>query len=210
MAEASDTLLRSLKTGDLVLFARPALARWLPGWLGRRGWSHVALVVRDAEHVEPMIWETAPAGAAGPPVRLRRLAKRLNGQRGRISVRPLNRALTPAQCEKLAAWRRGLEVRHSKHTLLDLMGAGEDGWVGGQQAAHDAPLPAELVAEGYQAVGLLDRQERGGRAADEYTLRDFAGPDDLLLKHNFTLGPEVQLVPAERAAAWKNLTPQPA
>ena len=90
------------------------------------------------------------------------------------------------------------------------MGAGEDGWVGGQQAAHDAPLPAELVAEGYQAVGLLDRLERGGRAANEYTLRHFAGPDDLLLKHNFTLGPEVQLVPAERAAAWKNLTPQPA
>jgi hypothetical protein len=210
MAEASDTLLRSLKTGDLVLFARPALARWLPGWLVRRGWSHVALVVRDAEHAEPMIWETAPAGAAGPPVRLRRLAKRLNGQRGRISVRPLNRALTPAQCEKLAAWRRGLEARHSKHTLLDLMGAGEDGWVGGQQAALDGPLPAELVAEGYQAVGLLDRKERGGRAADEFTPRHFAERGDLPLKHNFELGPEIPLVPAERTATWKKLTPQPA
>ena len=162
MAEASDTLLRSLKTGDLVLFARPAVAPWLPGWLGRRGWSHVALVVRDAEHGEPMIWETAPAGAAGPPVRLRRLAKRLNGQRGRVSVRPLNRALTPAQCEKFAAWRRGLEARHSEHTLLDLMGAGEDGWVGGPPGAPRAPQAAPLGPGGGNAGGQRAPTRRNG------------------------------------------------
>jgi hypothetical protein len=210
MAEALDSLLRSLKTGDLVLFAPPALARWLPGRLGRRRWTHVALVVRDAEHGEPMIWETAPSGTSGPPVRLRRLAKRLQGQRGRISVRRLNRELAPAQCDKLAQWRRGLEVRHSERSLFDLMGAGEDGWLGGQQAALGGLLPGELVAEGYQTIGLLDRQERGGRAANEYATRHFAEREDLPLKHNFNLGPEIALIPAAPATAWEKLTPQPA
>jgi hypothetical protein len=210
MAEASGSVLRSLKTGDLVLFAPPALARWLPGRLGRRRWSHVALVVRDAEHGEPMIWETAPSGTAGPRVRLRRLAKRLQGQRGRISVRRLDRALAPMQSDKLAAWRRSLEARHSERSLLDLMGAGEDGWLGGQQATLSGLLPGELVAEGYQTIGLLDRPERGGRAAAEHTPRHFAEREDLPLKHNFALGPEIPLVPAEPAPAWEKLTPQPA
>jgi len=210
MAQVPDSLLRSLKTGDLVLFAPPALARWLPGRLGSRRWTRLALVVREAEHGEPMIWEAAPAATTGPSVRLRRLAKRLEGQRGRISVRRLTPALAPAQRDKLAAWRRSLEARHSERSLLDLMGAGEDGWLGGQQAALGALLPAQLVAEGYQTIGLLDRPERGGRAADEYTPRHFAGREDLPLKHNFTLGPEIPLVPAEPAAAWEKLTPQPA
>jgi hypothetical protein len=210
MAEASDTLLRSLKTGDLVLFARPALAHWLPGWLGRRGWSHVALVVRDAEHAEPMIWETGPAGGAGPSVRLRRLAKRLRAHSGRIGVRRLNQALAPAQCEKLAAWRRGLEARQSQRSLLDLMGAGEDGWLGGQRASLEVPLSGELVADAYQRIGLLDRPERGGIAADTYTARHFGERANLRLNQHCALGPEIPLVPAEQTAAWEKLTAQPA
>ena len=210
MAEAFDTLLRSLKTGDLVLFSRPALARWLPGWLSRRGWSHVALVVRDAEHGEPMIWEAAPADAAGPGVRLRRLAKRLSAHSGRVGVRRLDRALAAAQCDKLAAWRRSLEARQNQRSLLDLMGAGEDGWLGGQRASLEAPLSAELVAEAYQRIDLLDRPERGGRAADAYTPRDFGERANLRLNQRCTLGPEIALVPADQAAAWEKLTAQPA
>jgi hypothetical protein len=210
MADSSQSLLGVLKTGDLVLVAPPALARWLPGRLGRRRWHHVALVVRDAEHQEPMVWEAAPAGVAGPAVRLRRLVKRLQQHPGRIGVRRLNRALEPEQCARLAAWRAGLAAEHSERSLLDLMGAGEDGWLGGEQASLNAPLPAELVAQAYQRLGLLDGPERRGRPAQQYAARDFGEQADLRLNRGFALGPEIVLTGEPRSDGWQKLTAQPA
>jgi hypothetical protein len=209
MAEASHSLLGALKTGDIILVAPPALLRWLPGRLARRHWQHVALVVRDAGHEEPMVWEAAPAGAAGPGVRLRRLSKRLQQHAGRIGLRRLNRALEPEQCAALAAWRAELAARQSERSLLDLMGAGEDGWLGGAQAALSAPLPPELVARAYQHLGLLDGPERKGRPAQEYVARDFSEREDLHLSRGYTLGPEILLAGEPGADAWQKLTAQP-
>jgi len=209
MAEASDSLLSALKTGDIILVAPPALLRWLPGRLGRRRWQHVALVVRDAEHEEPMVWEAAPAGAAEPAVRLRRLSKRLQRHAGRIGVRRLNRALEPEQCAALAAWRAGLAARQSERSLLDLMGAGEDGWLGGEQASLSAPLPPELVAQAYQRIGLLNGAERKGRRAQEYTTRDFSEGQSLHLNRGYALGPEILLAGEPGADGWQKLTAQP-
>jgi hypothetical protein len=209
MAEASQSLLSVLKTGDIVLIAPPALARWLPGRLGRRCWQRVALVVREAEHGAPMIWEAAPAGAAGPAVRLRRLAKRLEQPAGRIGVRRLDHGLAPEQCARLATWRAALAVRQSEGSLLDLMGAGEDGWLGGEQASQSAPLPGELVAEAYQRLGLLDGPERKGRPAHHYSARDFAEREALRLNRGYTLGPEILLSGEPRSGGWHKLTAQP-
>ena len=209
MAEASDSLLSVLKTGDIILVAPPALLRWLPGRLGRRRWQHVALVVRDAEHEEPMVWEAAPAGAAGPAVRLRRLSKRLQQHAGRIGLRRLNRALEPAQCAALAARRAELAARQSERSLLDLMGAGEDGWLGGEQASLSAPLPPELVAQAYQHLGLLDGAERRGRPAQDYTMRDFSEAESLHLNRGYALGPEILLAGEPGSGAWQELTAQP-
>lgn len=209
MAEASHSLLSALKTGDIILVAPPALLRWLPGRLGRRSWQHVALVVRDAGHEEPMVWEAAPAGAAGPAVRLRRLTKRLQQHAGRIGVRRLNRALEPEQCEALAAWRAEFAARQSERSLLDLMGAGEDGWLGGEQAALSAPLPPELAAQAYQRLGLLDGPERKGRPAQDYTARDFSQAESLRLNRGYALGPEIVLAGEPGADGWRELTAQP-
>lgn len=209
MAEAIDSLLSSLKTGDLVLFRRPRLARWLPEWCGGRHVRHVALVIRDVEHTEPMLWETAPAGAASAGVRLRRLAKRLETHAGRISIRRLNRNVSAPQLEKFAAWRREIEGRQVRHSLLDLMGAGEDGWIGAEDENLDTPLPGELVAEAYQRVGLLDGARTTGVPARGYTPRHFEG-EDLRLRLDYALGPEVPLTGAMQAAAPETLTAQPA
>jgi hypothetical protein len=209
MADAPETLLSVLKTGDILLIAPPALLRWLPGRLGRRKWQRVALVVREAEHDEPMVWEAAPAGAVGPAVRLRRLAKRLQQHGGRIGVRRLNRALEPEQCARLAAWRAALAVRPSEDSLLDLMGAGEDGWLGDEQATHGTPLPGELVAQAYQRAGLLDGPERRGRAAREYSARDFGEHEGLRLNRGYALGPEILLTGEPPADGWQKLTAQP-
>lgn len=209
MTEAIDSLLSSLKTGDLVLFRRARLARWLPEWCGGRHVRHIALVIRDAEHPEPMLWETAPAGAASAGVRLRRLAKRLTTHAGRVSVRRLNRPLSAAQLEKFGAWRREVEGRQIKHSLFDLMGAGEDGWVGAEDENLDTPLPGELVADAYQRMGLLEGARATGMPARSYTPRHFEG-EDLRLRLDYALGPEVALTGTGQAAAPETLTAQPA
>lgn len=210
MVEASEGVSGLLRTGDLVLFAPHGLAGWLPGGLGRRRWKRVALVVRDAEHAEPMIWETSPAGAAGPGVRLRRLAKRLARHRGRISARRLNRPLDSARCDALAAWRAELQARREQSSLIDLMGAGDDGWLGADEPYLGARLPGELVAEGYQRIGLLMAPPKGGMAARWYTPSHFAERAQLRLGLDYALGPEIPLTGTRGTTARPTLTPQPA
>lgn len=208
MSAAHEGILDSLKTGDLVLLAPAPPAPWLPGWLGGRRWKHVALVIRD-DQSEPMILETAPAGAASSGVRLRRLVKRLATHSGRISVRRLNRALSSAQCERLDAWRREIEGRQRRRSLMDLMGAGEDGWLAGEPAALGTPLPGELVAEAFQRIGLLDGPGRG-LPARAYTPQRFAEREDLRLKQGYELRPEVRLDRPELADTPEKLTALPA
>src|SRR5918994_3252103 len=86
------SLLSVLKTGDLVLFTGHGRARRLFRWCGRAAWTHVALVLRAPEHAEPLLWE---AGCEGPHrgTRVLRLAVRMAGFRGGMSVRCLNRPL---------------------------------------------------------------------------------------------------------------------
>lgn len=208
MVEAIESVSGSLKTGDLVLFAPQGLASWLR--LGRRRWKHVALVVRDAEHAEPMIWETSPAGAVSPGVRLRRLAKRLARYRGRIGARRLNRPLGSAQCDALAAWRAELQARRERGSLIGLMGAGDDGWLGADEPYLGALLPGELVAEGYQRIGLLTPPPKGGMAARWYTPNHFSERARLRLGLDYALGPEIPLTGTRETTARPTLTPQPA
>lgn len=206
----NEDVLGSLKTGDLVLFAPPPLFSWLPGRLGDRRWRHVALVIRDPEHSEAMIWETAPAGATGAGVRLRRLAKRVSRHRGTISVRRLNRTLAPAQCEQLEAWRHELERRQNRQSLIDLMGAGEDGWLGADDNHVNTPLPGELIALAYQRIGLLASPHKGGTEARRYTPGHFGERSQLRLALDFAMGPEIPLGETGKTPARPTLTPQPA
>lgn len=206
----NEDVLGALETGDLVLFAPPRLFPWPPGRSGGRRWRHVGLVIRDTGHAEAMIWETVPAGATGAGVRLRRLGKRASRHRGSISVRRLNRALAPAQCRELEAWRHELERRQNRQNLIDLMGAGEDGWLGADDDHVLAPLPGELVALGYQRIGLLASPHRDGMEARWYTPRHFGARAQLRLALDFDLGPEIPLLEMDKTPARPTLTPQPA
>jgi hypothetical protein len=202
-----------LKTGDLVLFGSDA---WLAGLIRRfvRGrWSHVGMVLRGADATVPLLWEATPPDGGrhgGQGTRVVPLLERVLDFPGEVSLRPLGRALSVAQCEALVALRPELAARGAKRSLLDLMGAADDGWIGAAPDHLGAPLAAQLVAEAYQRIGLLDDVRHGGLPAGDYAPRDFAPGGRAELKSGFGLGPEIPLRSNVRAAGWAGLKPQTA
>lgn len=194
----------SLKTGDLVLFG--GAGSWLGRlWLRRPGWTHVGLVLRRADDLEPMLWEAKDGlyhGTALAP-----LATRIARFAGRIGVRCLNRPVEAARCERLEALRRDL-ARPPEHGLFDLIAAADDGWLGARKHLGE-PTDAELVATVYQGLGLLDTVEAGGRSPDHFRPRHFAGGYDLELKNGYALGPEIVLQEPANAPGWSDFRPQP-
>ncbi len=140
-----------------------------------------------------------------------RLAARIAGFPGKISVRCLNHALTAAECARLEALRqRARPARARARGLLDLMAAGDDGWLGAKPEHLGEPTDAELVAEVYQRLGLLDDVDHGGQSPSRYR----PGP---LCR---ALGPPAQArlcarargrAPRpESAIGWGGASPQPA
>jgi hypothetical protein len=156
-----------LKTGDLVLFGRRGLVPGLINWFDRSPWTHVGLVLRRPDDPEPLLWEARGDGPRRGTV-LVRLAARIADFPGKISARCLNRALSASECARLEALRLELASRAQQSGLLDLIGAGDDGWVGAKPEHLGGPMDGELVAGAYQRLGLLDDVERGGRPPSRY------------------------------------------
>jgi hypothetical protein len=203
------TLLDVLKTGDLVLFTGQGPARGLFKWFRRPAWTHVGLVLRGPEDSEPLLWEAIREGPRRGTLVVR-LAGRMTGFRGRMSVRCLNRPLASAQCQRLDALRQEMAGRSRARGLLDLMGAADDGWLGARRDNLGVPTDAELVAEAYQRLGLLADVAHGGVLPGEYRPRQFAEGHGLELKNGYALGPELPLRDADHDVGWGNVSAQPA
>jgi hypothetical protein len=196
---------RPLKTGDLVLFA--GSGSWL-GQLLRRppGWTHVGLVLRRADDLEPLLWEVQDGLRHGTA--LAPLATRIARFAGRVGVRCLSRPLEHGQSERLEALRRDL-ARPPQRGLLDLIAAADDGWLGARPEHLGEPTDAELVATVYQGLGLLDDVETGGPPPTRFRPHHFAGGYDLELKNGYALGPEIVLREPAHAPGWSDFRPQP-
>jgi hypothetical protein len=198
----------SLKTGDLVLFGRGALVPRMPGRLGRPRWTHVGLVLQLPPDLAPALFEVAPGDSSG--TRVLPLNERLAHFAGHVAVRCLDRPLDPTRVERLLALRRELAARRVERNLFDLVGAGDDGWLGAREDNLFAPTAAEMAAMAYQRIGLLDEPARGGLPAGHYRPGDFAESHRLELKQGYLLGPEQPLRRADGGAGWTGLTPQTA
>ena len=209
ISAAAGDLLRLLKTGDLVLFTRQGPASGLFKWFTRTPWTHVGLVLRAPEDAEPLLWEAACDGPHRGTL-VAPLAARIAGFRGRMSVRCLNRPLASAQCQRLEALRRELAERPRARSLLDLMGAADDGWLGARRDNLGDPTDAELVAQAYQRLGLLPDPAHGGMLPSEYRPRQFAERHGLELRSGYALGPELLLREVDRTLGWGGVSPQPA
>lgn len=196
-----------LKTGDLVLFGdgRPIL-----GWFGLVSgprWRHIGLVLREPEDAEPLLWEAVPYRST---VRQVALGGRIGHALGRVSARRLNRELGSVQRGCLQALRREMADEARERDLLDLMAAGEDGWLGASTKNLGAPTAGELVARVFARLGLLESEASGGRPAGDFTPRHFGEQAGLLLKQGYALGPELALDASEETAPSAPLEPLPA
>jgi hypothetical protein len=198
----SDDILGVLDTGDLVLFSGTSTFSNLVKFATQGKWSHVGVVLRTLERPgEPLLWESTTlvdvpdveTGEARPGVQLVPLRVRVERYDGEVTCRRLNRPASGAMAAALAARRRDLARRGYEERELELLRAVYDG--PGGLSPREALLTvycAELVAEAYQAMGLLPEWP-GGLPSNEYTPLDFCEERALALLGGYALGPEILL-----------------
>lgn len=193
-----------LKTGDLLLFSGTSAMSTAIKFSTRGKWSHVGMVVRlPARGDEPFVWESttlvdvadAETGLARPGVQLVPLAERVATYQGEVTLRPLNRPLTPPMLARLEEVRQRLAGAEFERSRLQQLRAVYDG-PGGTSPGEDlsSVFCSELVAEAYQAMGLLPEWPEGP-PSNEYVPLDFCAERGLRLRHGYELGPEVPITP---------------
>ena len=194
-----------LQTGDVVLFSGKGGVSAGIKWLTFCEWSHVGMVVCIPSSAGPLadtvlLWEStnldnlkdALDGVAKRGVQLVLLSERVQTYSGAVAIRQLSVHREPTMLEALSALRMKLRNRPYEEKKLELMRAALDGPFDRLRSPEDLSslFCSELIAEAYQAMGLLP-EHGGGKPSDEYTPRDFAGP--LALLRGAALGPIVRV-----------------
>jgi hypothetical protein len=185
-----------LKTGDLVLFSGASFFSSVIKWAVGGRWSHVGVVVRLPSIPERvLLWESTTladlpdveTGRAAAGVQLVYLSDRLASYAGEFKLRALDKPVTPEMYAALAQRRAQLSGRPYETDKLELLHAAFDGWLAQRKRERLHSLfCSELVAEAYQALGLLPEPPHGP-PSNEYTPRDFARRGARLLR-GYALG----------------------
>ncbi|MBA1147110.1 hypothetical protein H0Z60_08545 [Ectothiorhodospiraceae bacterium WFHF3C12] len=191
-----------LKTGDLILFSgKGAVSNLIKLFSGGK-WSHVGMVLRmPAFDDAVLLWESTTLGDIDhfefdkptKGVQLVPLSQRLSTYRGEASWRQLSKPLGDDMVKALAQRRKELSRRPYERNEIELLRAAWDR-VGGTSGGEDlsSVFCSELVAEAYQAVGLLEEYPKG-LPSNEYTPIDFSDQRGLKLKGGYNLGEEVAI-----------------
>ncbi len=185
-----------LKTGDLVLFSGASFFSSVIKWAVGGRWSHVGVVVRSPQFPgRVLLWEATTLadiadverGHAAPGVQLVPLSDRLARYAGEFKLRALDKPITPDMDAALTRRRAELSGRPYETDKLELFHAAFDGWFAQlrRERLHSL-FCSELVAEAYQAMGLLPEPPHGP-PSNEYTPRDFARRSAKLLR-GYALG----------------------
>ncbi len=192
-------LRRHLKTGDLVFFAGRGLVSASVQAVTHCKWSHVAMVMVLSEYDFVCLWESTTLrnlkdlnmGQVHEGVQLVPLSTRLRSYEGEVAVRQLQGVtLGKKHLKALTTLRRRLAGRPYEESTLELMMSAYDG-PGGDQAENLSSLfCSELVAETYQALGLI-RSGRRDKPSNEYTPADFSEAREDLPWIRGRLGPEI-------------------
>jgi hypothetical protein len=185
-----------LKTGDLVLFSGTSFFASVIKWAIGGRWSHVGVVVRSPKlEGRVLLWESTTladlpdveTGRAAAGVQLVYLSERLARYAGEFKLRALDKPITTEMDAALTARRAELSGRPYEADKLELFNAAFDGWFAQSKRERLHSLfCSELVAEAYQAMGLLPEPPLGP-PSNEYTPHDFARRGARLLR-GYALG----------------------
>jgi len=188
-----------LETGDLVLFSGRGLISAVLKHASQSRWSHVGLVLRGAERNPALLWESTaltrtPGLERGRPrrgVQLVPLGRRVRDYRGIVVLRRLLVRRSPAMDRALRRLRGELQDRPYEHDMVQLLRAAYEGPGGQNHQDLRYLFCSELVAEAYQAMGLLPPWP----PSSEYTPRDFSSEASasLPLLRGARLAPELLL-----------------
>jgi hypothetical protein len=191
-----------LKTGDIVLFSgKSAVSNIIKLFSGGK-WSHVGMVVIMEEFDRMvLLWESTTLSnipdietrTATKGVQLVPMSQRITTYEGEVTIRLLNKAISDAMNQKLAEVRKELSRKPYERSQIELLKAAYDG-IGGASSGEDLSslFSSELVAEGYQAMGLLP-EFPAGLPSNEYTPIDFSDRRQLKLLKGYTLAAEVAI-----------------
>jgi hypothetical protein len=196
-----------LKTGDLVLFSGASFFSRVIRWAIGGKWSHVGVIVLSPQLPgRVLLWESttladlpdAETGRAQAGVQLVFLSERLATYAGEFKLRQLDKPVTLEMEEAFAKRRAALRGRPYEQDKLELLEAAVDSWFRAlKEARLNSVFCSELVAEAYQAMGLLPAPP-DGLPSCEYTPRDFARRRVQLLR-GYALGRIIAV--GERSAA---------
>jgi len=172
-----------LKTGDLVLFSGASVFSSVIKWAIGGKWSHVGVVVRAPQFPgRVLLWESTrladladvETGRAAAGVQLVFLSERLARYAGEFKLRQLDRPVTAEMDQAFAKRRAELAGRPYELEKRELLEAAVDSWFRAlKEERLNSLFCSELVAEAYQAMGLLP-EPPDGLPSCEYTPRDFA------------------------------------
>ena len=195
-----DNVRSNLDTGDIVLFSGKGLISMGLKIGALCSWSHVAMVVRAKEPDVALIYQSTPVckakdffdGNLKNGVQINVMSEAVKGYNGKVAVRHLSVARTPTMLNGLSEFRQEVRDRPYEKRIMDMVQAVWDGPLGHVEEDLSSLFCSELVAEAYQRMGLLPRNQSGGKESSEYTPKNFSsqgGELDLLL--GASLGEEI-------------------
>lgn len=193
-----DAIRDELRTGDIVLYSGSAAISTVIKLATSNRWSHVGMVVYLPDCRLVSVWESTKqgtrlrdldSGQVRKGVQLVPLSDRLITYRGSVAVRRLQDAdLQEGVYSRLWRLREDLRTRPYEKDKIELLKAAYDGPFGRNEEDLSSVFCSELVAEAYQALGLLGSR----RPSNEYVPADFSSSRQLPLKKG-TLGREIPL-----------------
>jgi len=204
MTASFPEIVEDLKTGDVVLFSgKSGFSRSIK-WFTVSRWTHIGMVLRLPEFSEPLCWESLRIpeipdvvdGTMKSGVQLLSLPERVRTSNAEIGIRQLNKPITSTMHSAVLDFRETVRDRPYETSMLELVRAAWDGPFGKNSENLSSLFCSELVAEAYQAMGLLPCDTTGGTPSNEYTPKYFSDEGSLTLLGNWSLGPTSIIKPA--------------
>lgn len=169
-----------LHTGDIVLFSSSGFISSLIKLATNSKWSHVGMVLTVNDINSVFILESTSLNDYKSGVQISLLSERVERHDGQVAIRHLeNFTLTPERYKALGKLRDDIKGREYEKDKLELIKSAYDGIGGDNQEDLTSIFCSELVAECYQAMGILGDK----MPSNEYTPADFSEKKDIKFMH---------------------------